>query len=58
MYVMDEDEKLAWKEEPGFLTGSAGLGLTLLAATTPVEPEWDRILLVSVPPRAGGSLAP
>jgi lantibiotic modifying enzyme len=51
MYVVDENEALAWREEPGFLTGSAGLGLALLAATTPIEPEWDRLLLVSVPPR-------
>lgn len=53
MYVMGESQELAWQEDPGFLTGSAGLGLTLLGATTPVEPEWDRILLVSVPPRSG-----
>ncbi|HKV13246.1 MAG TPA: lanthionine synthetase C family protein [Thermoanaerobaculia bacterium] len=55
MYVMDENNELAWKEEPGFLTGSAGLGLALLGATTAVAPEWDRILVVSVGPggRAG-----
>lgn len=51
MYVIDENDELAWREEPGFLTGSAGLGLALLAATTAVEPEWDRVLVVSVPPR-------
>ncbi|HEX7277236.1 MAG TPA: lanthionine synthetase LanC family protein, partial [Acidimicrobiales bacterium] len=31
----------------GFLEGRAGVGLALLAATTDVEPEWDRILLLS-----------
>ena len=31
----------------GFLMGSAGIGLALLAATTDVEPAWDRSLLVS-----------
>ncbi len=36
---------------PGFLTGAAGIGLALLAAATPVEPAWDRVLLTSIPPR-------
>jgi len=27
--------------------GSAGIGLALLAATTSVEPEWDRMMLIS-----------
>lgn len=31
----------------GLLMGAAGLGLALLAATTDVEPAWDRILLLS-----------
>ena len=38
--------------DPGFLNGSAGVGLALLAATTTVEPAWDRALLTDVPPRA------
>lgn len=32
---------------PGFLTGSAGVGLCLLAGLTSLDPAWDRILLVS-----------
>jgi hypothetical protein len=39
---------LEWRPESGFLTGSAGIGLALLAATTPVEPEWDRVLLTTL----------
>ena len=31
----------------GLLLGAAGIGLVLLAATTNVEPAWDRILLLS-----------
>jgi hypothetical protein len=31
----------------GLLMGAAGLGLALLAATTDVEPSWDRLLLLS-----------
>jgi hypothetical protein len=38
-----------WTPAPGFLTGSAGIGLALLAAITPVEPEWDRLMLLSFP---------
>lgn len=37
----------SWRSEPGFLTGAAGIGLALLAAVTSVEPEWDRLLLIS-----------
>ena len=36
-----------WVAEPGFLTGAAGVGLALLAAATPLEPRWDRLLLAS-----------
>lgn len=39
-----------WIDHPGFLTGAAGIGLALLAATTSVEPSWDRCLLVSISP--------
>jgi lantibiotic biosynthesis protein len=37
--------------DPGFLTGAAGIGLALLAATSDVEPGWDAALLCDVPPR-------
>jgi lantibiotic modifying enzyme len=33
--------------DPGFLTGTAGIGLVLLAAATPTEPSWDRVLMLS-----------
>jgi len=38
----------------GFLNGTAGIGLALLAATSTVEPAWDRALLTSIPPRDAG----
>jgi hypothetical protein len=38
-----------WVAEPGLLEGAAGVALALLAATTDVEPEWDRMMLVSIP---------
>jgi hypothetical protein len=39
-------------DNPRFLTGTTGIALALLAAATPVEPAWDRVLLVSIPPRS------
>jgi hypothetical protein len=39
-----------WEDDPGFLTGAAGVALALLAAVTPIEPEWDRMLLASARP--------
>jgi len=44
-----EDGTRYWEDDPGILTGAAGIALALLAATTTVEPEWDRMLLVSTP---------
>ncbi|MEM7350096.1 MAG: Lanthionine biosynthesis cyclase LanC, partial [Acidobacteriota bacterium] len=44
--------EMSWIADDGFLTGAAGVGLALLAAVTPTEPMWDRLLLCSIPPRA------
>jgi lantibiotic modifying enzyme len=44
----------AWRGEIGFLVGIAGVGLALLAAMTEVEPAWDRVMLVSIPPQQAG----
>jgi hypothetical protein len=46
------NEELLWVPDPGLLTGASGIALALLAATTDVEPDWDRMLLVAVPPLA------
>jgi lantibiotic biosynthesis protein len=43
--------QLAWRTDPSFLTGAAGIGLALLAAVTPIEPEWDRLLMLSLAAR-------
>ncbi len=40
-------DQLVWTEDPSFLTGSAGIALALLAATSGVDPAWDRLLLTS-----------
>jgi lantibiotic modifying enzyme len=34
-------------DDPGLLDGAAGICLALLTATTPAEPTWDRLLLLS-----------
>jgi hypothetical protein len=47
----DPHDGLNWTDDPGFLTGSAGIALALLAAITPIEPAWDRGMLVSIPAR-------
>jgi len=43
----DDDGTLRKVQDPGLLSGVAGIALALLAAVTPVEPEWDRFLLLS-----------
>jgi lantibiotic biosynthesis protein len=43
--------KKRWIAAPGILEGAAGIGLALLAATTPIEPKWDRMLMLSGSPR-------
>jgi lantibiotic biosynthesis protein len=34
-----------WNPDPSLLAGAAGVGLALVAATSDLEPEWDRLLL-------------
>lgn len=34
-----------WQDDAAFLTGATGIALALLAATTELEPGWDRLLL-------------
>jgi hypothetical protein len=40
-----------WTPEPSFLTGSAGIGLVLLALSDSEPPSWDRLLLLAPPRR-------
>lgn len=41
------DYPIGWIGLPGFYNGGSGIGLALLAATTSIEPMWDRVLLLS-----------
>jgi class I lanthipeptide synthase len=43
----DGDGTGSWRTSVGFLTGAAGVGLSLLASVTDVEPRWDRVLCLS-----------
>jgi lantibiotic biosynthesis protein len=43
----DPDKPIVWEPSPAFLDGAIGVALGLLAAVTPVEPAWDRMLLLS-----------
>lgn len=53
-WVPAADGEMEWRTDPSFLTGAAGTGLALLAAASPVEPAWDRLLLLSPIPDPGG----
>jgi lantibiotic biosynthesis protein len=46
-HITADSDELSWEAEPGVLEGAAGIGLALLAASTPIEPAWDRMLLLS-----------
>jgi hypothetical protein len=37
----------AWVSDPSFLSGAIGVALALLSAATNVEPQWDRLMLLS-----------
>lgn len=43
---------VTWNPSSHLLDGAGGVALGLLAAVTPVEPEWDRLLLTDLPVRA------
>jgi hypothetical protein len=42
--VEPDDRKI---DQPGLLDGAAGVALVLLAASTSIEPVWDRVFLLS-----------
>lgn len=45
--VWRTEEYGGWLNEPGLLEGIAGIGLALLSLVSDVEPQWDRVLLMS-----------
>jgi len=47
-----------WTDDFGLLAGASGIALALLAATTDVEPEWDRMLLLSEAKKARQDILP
>jgi lantibiotic biosynthesis protein len=47
-YFPERDGTVRWVDDPGLLTGAAGIALALHAAVTSVEPEWDSFLLTTI----------
>jgi lantibiotic modifying enzyme len=47
MHQTAERDDEFWAADRSLLTGTAGIGLALLAAITPIQPRWDRMFLVS-----------
>lgn len=43
----DLNGPMVWEASPAFLDGSMGIALALLSALSPIEPQWDRMLLLS-----------
>jgi lantibiotic biosynthesis protein len=43
-----DDGSEGWTDNAGLLAGATGIALALLAATSSVEPSWDRMLLMSL----------
>ncbi|HKQ73290.1 MAG TPA: lanthionine synthetase C family protein [Blastocatellia bacterium] len=48
MWAPSESGAEGWETRPDFLDGVAGVGLALLAACAEYEPQWDRLLAVSL----------
>lgn len=46
-HLEDDLQTPRWEAEPGLLEGATGIALTLLAALTYIEPNWDRMLLLT-----------
>lgn len=47
----DPNGPVVWEATPAFLDGAVGVALGLIAALTSVEPQWDRMLLISGRPQ-------
>jgi len=47
-----DDGATRYEANGSLLTGAAGVALVLHAASSTVEPSWDRLLLVDMPPQA------
>jgi lantibiotic modifying enzyme len=43
----NEEGEISEQYDPGFIQGAAGIGLALLASAVDLEPQWDRVLLLT-----------
>src|SRR5262249_23770050 len=48
----DHDGLRKWVADASLLTGAGGVALVLHAASSEIEPSWDRLLLTDIPPRS------
>ena len=49
--IANDNGRIRLGRRLGLLSGVTGVALALLSASAPVRPDWDRSLLVSLPPR-------
>jgi hypothetical protein len=56
-WMPDENDIERWWDSPGIIYGAAGIALALLSAATELEPSWDSLMLLDVPPRLKGPIA-
>jgi lantibiotic modifying enzyme len=56
--LLDAGTATSAVDDVGLFTGTAGIGLGLLAAVSDREPEWDRLFGVAIPPSASQMPAP
>ncbi len=47
-WLPDENDVDGWRDDPGVIFGSAGIALAHLAAATPLEPAWNRLMLADI----------
>jgi lantibiotic modifying enzyme len=54
-WELGDNGEPSWVTDSGLLTGSVGIALALLSATTNVEPAWDRMMLTAIPDQEIGT---
>jgi hypothetical protein len=47
-WLPDANDVERWWDEPGIIFGAGGIALALLSAAVPLEPSWDRMMLVDL----------
>jgi len=45
----NEPARDPWRADSGLFTGICGIGLALLGLISPIEPQWDEVLMLNIP---------